>query len=205
MNSLHPLGDPGELAALYTAGALNSAEQAEFEQHLAKGCPACTAALSELTPVATALAECVAPVVPPADVRAKLMQRITKSGDQPARQVWKRWQSDASPGLTILRADQGAWEDTGVPGVRVKRLSVDHENDRFTALVRMDPGSAYPRHIHRGAEECLVLEGELFVGEEAMHAGDYQRAAEGSQHVVQSTRTGCLLLIVSSLSDELID
>ena len=37
-----------------------------------------------------------------------------------------------------------------------------------------------------------------------MRAGDYQRAAGGSQHPWQSTRDGCLLLIVSGLHDELL-
>jgi hypothetical protein len=35
-------------------------------------------------------------------------------------------------------------------------------------------------------------------------AGDYQFAAGGSEHRVQSTEGGCLLLIVSSQDDELI-
>ncbi|MBI3758220.1 MAG: cupin domain-containing protein [Deltaproteobacteria bacterium] len=105
--------------------------------------------------------------------------------------------------MIVTRADGGVWEETGVQGVRVKRLSVDKQKDQFTALVRMEAGSSYPRHIHNGAEECLVLEGELRVGPEVLRAGDYQRAPAGSRHGVQSTDNGCLLLIVSSLSDEM--
>jgi anti-sigma factor ChrR (cupin superfamily) len=82
---------------------------------------------------------------------------------------------------------------------------MDSARDRMTCLVRMAAGTAYPRHIHAGPEECLVLEGELRVGDEMLRAGDYQRAAPGSHHPVQSTDRGCLLLIVSSLSDELED
>jgi len=37
-----------------------------------------------------------------------------------------------------------------------------------------------------------------------MRAGDYQRAETGSTHPVQSTRGGCLLLLTSSLRDELV-
>ena len=37
-----------------------------------------------------------------------------------------------------------------------------------------------------------------------MHAGDYQRASGRSIHPVQSTDGGCLLLIVSSLRDEMV-
>jgi anti-sigma factor ChrR (cupin superfamily) len=70
-------------------------------------------------------------------------------------------------------------------------------------LVRMDPGSSYPGHLHAGVEECFVLEGELRVGEEVLRRGDYQRADEGSEHGIQWTEKGCLLLIVSSQDDEL--
>ena len=74
-----------------------------------------------------------------------------------------------------------------------------------TMLIRMAPGTAYPAHRHGGAEECYVLEGDLHVGDDiVMHAGDYQRAEAGSTHPVQSTRGGCLLLLTSSLRDELV-
>ena len=36
-----------------------------------------------------------------------------------------------------------------------------------------------------------------------MHAGDYQRALPGSEHGRQWTKSGCLLLVTCSLSDEM--
>jgi quercetin dioxygenase-like cupin family protein len=71
-------------------------------------------------------------------------------------------------------------------------------------LVRMEPGSSYPGHVHGGPEECYVISGDLRVGDSLhMRAGDYQRVAAGMTHPVQSTDEGCLLLITSSLHDEL--
>jgi anti-sigma factor ChrR (cupin superfamily) len=70
--------------------------------------------------------------------------------------------------------------------------------------VRMEPGTSYPRHRHKGVEEGYVLEGDLHVGDEAMKAGDCQRAETESIHAVQSTESGCLLRIVSSTVDELV-
>lgn len=67
------------------------------------------------------------------------------------------------------------------------------------------PGTAYPCHVHDGPEECYVHRGELCVAGETLRAGDYQRAAPGSLYVVQSTENGCLLLIVSSMTDELVE
>jgi quercetin dioxygenase-like cupin family protein len=70
-------------------------------------------------------------------------------------------------------------------------------------LVRMAPGSEYPGHRHAGAEECYVLQGDIWVGDVHMRRGDYQRAPAGSRHPVQTTDEGCVLLLVSSLSDEI--
>lgn len=120
------------------------------------------------------------------------------------KQVWKRWESTREDmDLYVVRRGEGQWEDTGVQGVRIRRLFVDRERNQFTAIVEMAPGSAYPRHIHDTAEECLVLEGDLRVGDDHLFAGDYQRAPAGSKHGIQSTDNGCKLLIVSSLTDEI--
>lgn len=124
---------------------------------------------------------------------------------QPAVQLWKSWSSapDAKA-LTVLRSNDGMWEKTGVEGVEVKQLFVDQARDYVTMLVRMQPGSSYPSHRHGGFEECYVISGDLAVGDTLMTAGDYQRADGGSVHVVQSTRAGCVLFIVSSRHDELL-
>ncbi|GEM_PF-773042 len=124
-----------------------------------------------------------------------------------ATQIWKHWSPNAegkTPDFTFLAASEGGFEPTDVPGIEAKKLFVDRENDRVTMLVRMQPGTAYPRHVHADFEECYVLSGDLSVGAQRMNAGDYQRAETGSLHAVQSTEHGCMLLLVSSLHDELI-
>jgi anti-sigma factor ChrR (cupin superfamily) len=96
------------------------------------------------------------------------------------------------------------WEQV-IPGVRAKRLYVDPQHDTVTMLIRMDPGASYLPHRHAGPEQCFVLEGDLRDGELVVRAGDFQCAAEGTVHGSQQTESGCLLLIVSSLRDELLD
>jgi quercetin dioxygenase-like cupin family protein len=127
-------------------------------------------------------------------------------------QIWKTWTEkpvstkSSLPGLFTLHANEGEWEEVGIGDIKVKRLFVDPESDSATMLVRMPAGAAYPRHRHAGPEQCYVLEGDLYVGEELiLHAGDYQCAEPNSIHGVQYTKAGCLLLIVSSQHDELID
>jgi anti-sigma factor ChrR (cupin superfamily) len=205
------MGDPAELAALYASGALPAADCDAFERHLREGCDACVAELRQLDDVVSALAEAPGSDEPAPAIRARLLLRAAddaKSAGAPRPadpRVWHQWQPDSiGSELFVQRAADGVWENTGVDGVLVRRLFVDHDRNQFTALIRMAPGASYPRHIHNGPEECLVLEGELHVGDDVLRAGDYQRAPAGSRHAVQRTEGGCLLLINSSLTDELI-
>lgn len=205
----HSIGDPCELAALYAAGAMNDAERVGFETHLAQGCALCDAELAGFTSVVTALADMAGREAPSPTVRPRLLSKLGNlqgpHSSEGSTQVWKNWRPDPIHGdLLVVRKDQGGWEETGVAGVRVRRLLVDTERNQFTGLIQMDAGAAYPRHVHNGPEECLVLEGDLHVGETVLNAGDYQFAPPGSLHGIQSTERGCLLLITSSLTDELV-
>ncbi len=206
MSFEHAMGDPAELAALYVAGALTDEQVADFESHLRHGCALCAAELRGLEGAAAALLRSVEPIEPEAGVKAALLARLESpqpDGDNP--QVWKQWQTDAhQAGLFVRRAGEGEWEPTGIAGIDIRRLFVDRDRDQITMLVRMAAGTAYPRHVHGGPEECFVLEGDLYVDDDELGAGDYQRAAPGSKHGIQRTERGCTLLIVSSLSDELV-
>lgn len=196
--------DAAELAALIAAGAIPDTCQAEVEKRLtADGL--LRAELAHLSPAIEAL--CENPVSPPTAIRATLLDRIDhESRPTPVDpQIWKRWtRDDENRKLLIRRSQEGNWEETGVEGVCVKRLLMDEARNQFTALVRMAPGSSYPRHVHNSAEECLVLEGDIRMGDHVLQAGDYQYAPSDSLHGVQSTEGGCLLLISSGMDDDLI-
>jgi quercetin dioxygenase-like cupin family protein len=147
---------------------------------------------------------------PPTPSQKSSREMGLESGSAPGPQIWKVWakasstQTADTPGILVRRAKEGQWEDTGINGISVKRLLVDPANDSVTMLVRMPAGASYPRHRHAGAEQCYVLEGDLHDGDATLHAGDYQCADAESIHGVQYTEKGCLLLIVSSLHDEIV-
>ena len=196
------------MAALYAAGALPHDELANFEAHLDTGCELCLAELRLSVRVTAELFRAIEPVMPDPKVRDHLRSRVAASphraaGTSPLRErVLGDVVQKSLPHTMIIRKAAGAeWEGTAVEGVTIRTLFVDEENNQFTALVRMAPGTSYPSHIHSGPEECLVLEGDLCGGKEVLHAGDYQRAPAGSCHGVQKSEQGCLLLITSSLTD----
>jgi len=201
-----------ELLPLRALGMLQGPDAAALDHHLRGGCEACTAELRDLDSATEMLARSATPVAPPASLRARILAAARDdipvqepTAAPPVRQVWKSWAQapPAAGSLRVTRADEGEWQKAA-EGVAVKRLSYDADRRIATMLVRMAPGSAYPPHRHALAEECFVIAGDLHMGDLVLHAGDFQRAEAASVHVTQSTESGCLLFITSSLEDELI-
>ncbi len=184
-------------AALYAMRALPAGEAEGFERHLST-CAACRAEVEELSRVTGALGLLGPSTEPPTDLRARVLDRIRgeERASTPARGI---------PLIAILPADQGAWLQTPFEGVELRVLHLDESSGRVTQLMRMVPGATFPRHRHDGPEECYVLQGDLLSGDALLRAGDYQRAEQNSIHGIQSTREGCLLLVVGSTLDELLD
>ena len=206
--------DAAKHAALYVLFCLPRQEAREFEEHLA-ACPACEGEVRQLKVVASALALLVPTADPPSELRAKLLDRVASLAGGPAAnesaaetrpaQGWRKWAlSLATGGPIFVPAGEPGWEPTGVAGVSAQGLLVDPANDRMTLLVRMESGATYPSHRRGGPEERYLLEGDLSDGEFHMHAGDSLRRDGGSIHGTHFTRQGCVMLITSSLHDELI-
>ena len=102
------------------------------------------------------------------------------------------WQQTRYPGMAIHFYRSGRREladaAAGVPG-------------RVVALIRMAPGTGYPRHKHRGAEDVLVLRG-AYADELGVHrAGDFITYADGTTHtpvaVDGESEEDCILLSVA--------
>jgi ChrR Cupin-like domain len=63
-------------------------------------------------------------------------------------------------------------------------------------LVRMPPDSELPPHAHdQGDEECVVLEGEVWVNGLRYGPGDYTVALRGSTHHSVRSATGALFYL----------
>jgi anti-sigma factor ChrR (cupin superfamily) len=204
----HPHDQPNaeilEQAALYVLGVLGAEEARLFEQHLHE-CPACEAEVERTREALSGLSLEAAEAVPDPGVRAHLLEQVKAEQEAGSQtQVWKRWSMAPPDGVHVVRGDEQGWQ-TILDGLEVKQLFADPAAENVTMLVRMAPGSEYPAHRHGGHEQCFVLEGDVEVGEIKLRAGDYQCATTDSVHEVTRTREGCLLMIVSSTKDKLIE
>jgi anti-sigma factor ChrR (cupin superfamily) len=83
------------------------------------------------------------------------------------------------------------------PELGVERRMFERQGDELakaTSIVRYQPGSSFPAHIHEFGEEILVLEG-VFSDELGDYpAGTYVMNPPGSSHAPHS-KTGCTLFV----------
>mgnify|MGYP001132728637 CR=1 FL=1 len=76
------------------------------------------------------------------------------------------------------------------PGVQVLPLAA--KRHVVSMLVRFEPGAGVPDHGHEIDEDCLVLEGEMFLGDILLRPGDYQLAPAGGGHFGETSDAGVL-------------
>lgn len=101
--------------------------------------------------------------------------------------------------LTI-HTDEGEWVRIA-PLVEMKMLYRSKTNKSKSYLLRLQPGGSLPSHGHPADEECMVLEGEVRLGNVVAHAGDYHLAPKGLAHGIISTTTGTLLFLRSGVKE----
>lgn len=100
------------------------------------------------------------------------------------------------------KSDQVAWEPLR-KGVAIKPLYA--EADRISMLVRFEPGATVPTHEHGFGEECLMVEGDLFLGDVLLCQGDFQFAPKGTGHDELQSDVGCLLYFHGAIDPAVVD
>lgn len=182
--------DLRDLAALFVLGELSPSEEQEFESHLGSGCSVCAAEVRAFGSVMADLALACTPITP--ETEWKLQPDAA-----PVRE-------DLGAGVLVVHSAGLPWQETGIAGIRMRMLHRDGDRARFTVLVQMDPGSAFPSHRHTEVEELYMLQGDIQVAGQRFGAGDYCRAEAGSLHGIHTTQRGCLFLAVASTKDEFV-
>jgi anti-sigma factor ChrR (cupin superfamily) len=129
----------------------------------------------------------VAPAVS-ARIKARVLERLGAAESGPA---------EVRPGFIDVLAGAG-WQVLA-PGVAMKILFDDGTARSW--MVRLEPGSELPPHEHdEGQEECLVLEGDIWLDDRQYGPGDYQLAQQGTWHGRVRSDGGCLLFLRSQLA-----
>jgi RNA polymerase sigma-70 factor (ECF subfamily) len=182
--------EQGELVAAYVARALSEDDARGLEAHFGS-CWQCRREVEALLPVVDAFVAWPTDVLRPRwDLRSSLAKRIADETNGaplfPARRQWSEPQ----------------WEEVA-PGISCKLLATDAERHMVSMLVRLVPGGEYPPHTHAGVEELHLLDGELWIEERKLHAGDYNRAEPGTGDKRVWSETGCACVLVTSTRDKL--
>jgi len=91
---------------------------------------------------------------------------------------------------TLVRDAEAGWPEFA-PGIRRRVLWAGQ--GQAALLYRADAGASVPHHSHGHDEECLMVQGELFLDDVLLQAGDYQLAPAGTGHRLTQTDTGVVL------------
>jgi anti-sigma factor ChrR (cupin superfamily) len=201
--------DLQELAALAAAGALDGADL-QRAAALAEDPAFRTERVTFEAALAHTAAACVVPRRPRAEMRAAILDRISRTPQQtrtpspPAAQAAATVKKASTPsvpsGFQFIGAEEGPWMPAPVPGGRFKQLSVNPAAGYALLLMDLPPQARYPEHDHLGTEELYVLSGDLVTEGRTMGPGDYLRADPGSHHGELYTEHGCRALMIVPLA-----
>ena len=182
--------EQGELVAAYVARGLSDDDARGLETHFGS-CWQCRREVEALLPVADAFVAWPTDLLRPRwDLRSSLAKRIAdETGGAPLLPARRQW-------------SEPQWEEVA-PGISCKLLATDAERHMVSMLVRLVPGGEYPPHTHAGVEELHLLDGELWIDERKLHAGDYNRADPGTGDKRVWSETGCACVLVTSTRDKL--
>ena len=175
---------------LFVLQVLSPNEMASVESQISS-CEDCRQEIETLRPVVRSFVGWPTDVLRPAEsLWVRLAKRIASEGaiqplvpplDAPAKPEWEE----------------------AAPGIHVKILASNAENDSVSMLVRLDPGTDYPGHRHAGIEELHLLHGILKVDDRTLYPGDFIHSEAGSvDHRVWS-ETGCTCFLLTSTEDAL--
>jgi anti-sigma factor ChrR (cupin superfamily) len=170
--------DPDQMVAAYALGITRGISRNEIESRLRLD-PALQVKAENWQSELAALDLAAPREAPPAGLLARILDEI--GTDQPEL-----------AGTVTRRAGSGVWTEMA-PGVTYTVLFDDPVTKRRSMLIRALPGATFESHPHiQGHEECIVLEGDLLIGDLRLGPGDYHFAAAGTSHPRMKTVLGCL-------------
>lgn len=179
-----------ERAAAFAIGALPPQELRAVETHI-ETCLICQDEVGSLRRVVTSLPSWPADILhAPSSLWDRLAARVAD-------------EAITLPLAASPMLDETVWEPVAA-GISCKLLALDTATERVSMLVRLDPGSEYPPHVHADTEELYLLDGELWINERRLIPGDYHWAEPDTADRHVSSQTGCTCVLITSMRDRLI-
>jgi quercetin dioxygenase-like cupin family protein len=129
----------------------------------------------------------VAPVAPPAGVRARLLATLASAERfRPFFEILRRnfdLGADALADLMRRIDASSGWEEGPLSAFRYFHFQAGPALAGFeTGVVRLAPGGVFPRHRHRGPERTFVLDGYVEDGGRVSGPGTFLEMPAGSAH-----------------------
>ena len=104
-----------------------------------------------------------------------------------------------------LDLDSIPFKETSYEGVSIHFYFSDRDTGHVAVMTKMEPGSSYPRHRHKGAEELLILQGGFRDEHGEYRTGEFCRFEDGSAHhpVALDEGEDCVFFAIASEGIEL--
>ncbi|MEY8689530.1 MAG: cupin domain-containing protein [Leptothrix sp. (in: b-proteobacteria)] len=105
--------------------------------------------------------------------------------------------------MLVKKAAQREWKPTDYAGIE-RSLFHHNETGGRSSVVRLVAGVRFPRHVHHGSEEVLVLAGTVRIAGEDLTVGDYLFTAPGEEHDVMAL-TDAVIFVSSQKSTPIVE
>ncbi|HEX9944393.1 MAG TPA: cupin domain-containing protein [Thermoanaerobaculia bacterium] len=173
---------PSEEILLATAsGQADLPHRVLVEGHL-DACAACRAVVGEISAPGGALLASLPEERPPDHVWERLRAQIEASVPEPAAPCLSGAPLPAGALRELPARCEIRWRRLPVRGARIARLLRDPFTGSSLFLGHMPPERFFPRHVHLGPEDVLVLAGGYEDQYGTWEAGAFGSYAPGTQH-----------------------
>ena len=83
--------------------------------------------------------------------------------------------------MILTRQDDRGWSASGIAGVQTCSTWTGSDGDGGY-LARFEAGARFPKHVHRGWEQIVVLTGAIRFNDVEMRAGDVLQVQGSDEH-----------------------
>ena len=183
-------------AILSSLGLLNEEEKKIFNSKVSKLSKTDKKIVSEFNNLTSLLPSVFTDdkkIAPTASAKKNLFEKINSSSVK-NKQDEKNFEF-------IFEKKEDWFQHPLVSGIKVKQLALNKEKGYVMLLMKVAAGSQYPQHHHHGAEECYVVEGDLYVQGKLLGPGDFHHAESGTNHEPLYTKNGCTVILVVDPAD----